>query len=251
MRWVLPVWIVGVFIHSLVYAGPKYGPNASPLSRGENASYFRENSARDFFALIPYYVPQPTGWTCSAANIAMILNAARSKMELSSTDKLVTVDSLIKEYSNSRYKKSMSGRAAFMADRGVVANSHLADVLRAGFAKLGMKPESYQVDLRNIDPKDKEKSRREFFSALEENEKSANDFILFSFMQGALTGDPEGGAHVATVAAYDSKTKKVLVLDSDREWYEPYWSPRDALFDSIADPKSDSERPGWIHIRIR
>jgi hypothetical protein len=105
--------------------------------------------------------------------------------------------------------------------------------------------------VKNVDLKDKERSRKEFFAALEANEKSSDDFIFFSFMQGALTGDPEGGAHVATVAGYDSKNKLVLVMDSDREWYEPYWAPRDVLFDSIADPKSDSKHPGWIQAKIK
>ena len=62
-----------------------------------------------------------------------------------------------------------------------------------------------------------------------------------------LTGDPEGPAHVATVGAYDEKSRSVLVLDPDREWYEPYWTSVDALFEAIADPSSDSEKKaGWI-----
>lgn len=229
---------------AIAEAAPKYGPNAVPLSQGAQAAYFRENPAPDFWALVPYYLPQTAGWNCSAANLAMILNAARVGQALTSEDKLVTIDSLVETYAPDRYRRAMKfGAPALLIDSGAIANESLTEAARAALAKLGLK--AAQVAFQPA------KDRNAFFAALEANEKSANDFIFFSYVQGKLTGDPEGGAHVATVAAYDAKRKLALIMDPDREWYEPYWSPREALFDSIADPKSDGKMPGWIHVRVR
>ena len=75
--------------------------------------------------------------------------------------------------------------------------------------------------------------------------------MIISFVQGILTGDPEGGAHVATIGAYDEKRKLVLLFDPDREWYGPYWSPESKVFDSILDPRSDYAAPGWIYVRFK
>jgi hypothetical protein len=87
---------------------------------------------------------------------------------------------------------------------------------------------------------------------LVKNEKSADDFIVLSFVQGILTGDPEGMlAHVAPVGAYDEKKHLVLVMDPDRKWYGPYWSPEDKVFDSIADSRSDADHPSWIYVKIK
>jgi hypothetical protein len=63
-----------------------------------------------------------------------------------------------------------------------------------------------------------------------------------------LTGDPEGGGHVAVIGAYNAENRQVLILDPDREWYEPYWSPLESVFQSIKNPKSDFSKPGWIHV---
>jgi len=102
-----------------------------------------------------------------------------------------------------------------------------------------------------VDEKDLSRSRKAFHEALLRDEKSSDDFIVISFEQGDLTGDPEGGAHVSVVGAYDSRTARVLVLDVDREWYGPYWSPESKVFDVIADRRSDSVAPGWIYVKFR
>ena len=49
-----------------------------------------------------------------------------------------------------------------------------------------------------------------------------------------LTGDPEGSVgHIAPIGAYDAKKKRVLILDPDRKYYQPYWVPYEKLFDGI------------------
>ena len=233
---------------------PKYGPDAVPLSKRSNLDYFKENPAADFWSLIPYYLPQSTKTGCSAANLAMILNGARVGLPLTTADEQVTFDNLLDKYTDDRYKKAMTFKMVkgVYFKHGEVANSRLAEVLKEASDKLKLTNPETKVELVNIDPKNPAKSRQTFYDNLKQNEKSADDFIVISFIQGKLTGDPEGMvAHVATIGAYDEKRNLILILDPDREWYEPYWSPADKVFDAIQDPKSDAEHPGYIYFKVR
>ena len=233
---------------------PKYGPDATPLSKRSNVEYFKENAAADFWSLIPYYLPQPTKTGCSAANMAMVLNGARVGLPLTTADEQVTFNNLLDKYSDDRYKKAMTFKMVkgVYFKHGEVANSRLVEVLKEASDKLKLTSPDTKVELVNIDLKNLDKSRQTFMDYLRKNEKSADDFIMISFVQGKLTGDPEGlVGHVATIGAYDEKRNLVLIMDPDREWYEPYWSPADKVFDAIQDPKSDAEHPGYIYFKVR
>src|ERR1700679_1253001 len=76
---------------------PKYGPNAIPLAVDANSEYFKTHKAADFWALISYYLPQTSDAGCSAANFAMVLNAARNVDRMNSAEKLVTISSLLEK----------------------------------------------------------------------------------------------------------------------------------------------------------
>jgi hypothetical protein len=249
MKLTLPLALLLALGSSAAQAAPKYGPYAQPLSRRTDAEYFRKSAAPDYWALAPYYLPQPTERACSATNLTLVLNAARSTQDLRSDQKLLTVASFAKDYTDPAYAQTVMGDGKF--DRAQVTNRNLAHVLEQAVEKLKLKGPKTAVELVNVDPKNPEQSRKQFHQALVANEKSADDFIFMSFVQGVLTGDPEGGAHVATVGAYDAQRKLVLIMDPDREWYEPYWSPEDKVFDAIRDPRSDGLNPGWIHFQVR
>jgi hypothetical protein len=240
--------VAALILFSLhAHAAPKYGPNAVPLSRQTNTDYFRRNAAPDYWTLSPYYLPQPTGTACSAANLALVLNGARSSRDLKSDEKLLTVESFAKDYADPAYAAVVMRTGLF--DRSQVTNRNLAKVLTAAAGKLGLKgarAEEVEVDLKDLG-----KSRQRFRESLRENEKSADDYLVLTLMQGTLTGDPEGQAHVVTVGGYDEKRGLVLILDPDREWYEPYWSPVDRVFDAVSDRRADGRHPGWIHFRVR
>ncbi len=230
-------------------ANPKYGPKAKPLSAMTNLQYFQKNKAPDYWSLSPYYLPQETGRGCSAANISMILNAARVSTPLSSADELITFKTFTEKYADAAYKESIYG--SVMPTGENFSNKNLTRLLNEAAQKLKIPSANPSAEFFEVNQKDLKKSRQLFTEALKQNEKSADDFIFFSFIQGKITGDPEGGAHVATVAAYDAAKKLVLVMDPDRQWYEPYWTSEDDLFDAISDPKSDSRKEaGWIHFTL-
>ena len=228
---------------------PKYGPKAEPLSSMTNLPYFQKNQAADYWKLSAYYLPQETPRGCSAANLAMILNAARVGTMLNSDEELITFKTFTEKLADISYKEAIEGKSVTIGEN--FSNKNLTRILNEAAAKLnlGTKP---HAEFFMVNQKDLKKSLASFKEALKENEKSADDFIFFSFIQGKITGDPDGGAHVATVAAYDEKNNLVLVMDPDRQWYEPYWTSADNLFEAIRDPKSDSRKEaGWIHFHTK
>lgn len=254
------IWAIAVLgtlsFSSVSLAAPKYGPNAVPLTKNSDHEYFVKNQAPDYWAISSFYLPQPNERTCSATSFAMVLNALRSKQDLTSQDELITVQSLTEKYTDDRYKNAMmgsiSGALLGKFDRSDVANTRLTEVLKMALNKLKMTTPTTVVENHLVDEKNLSKSRKEFHDMLVKNEKSSDDFIILSFVQGMLTGDPEGMVgHVAPVGAYDEKKHMVLVMDPDRQWYGPYWSPEDQVFDAVADPRSDSQNPSWIYVKIK
>lgn len=240
---------------------PKYGKWVEPLSAQTQKEYFKKNDAPDFWAMMPFYTGQKLGQQCTAATFTMVLNAARGSQTLDSDAPLLTVDSFLKNYAEKKYSALLSSEIEiielFMGrlDRSVVGNRHLTEVLKEAVHKLGLQNANTKIEFFPVDVKSKAKideARRQFHEALVANEKSANDFLILSaFVQGKLTGDAEGFAHAAPIAAYDENRKMVLVLDPDREWYEPYWVPEDKVFDSLATNEADASQPGWIRYQVR
>ena len=56
--------------------------------------------------------------------------------------------------------------------------------------------------------------------------------MLAYFNQGVLTGDWDG-PHISPIGAYDGSAREVLIMDVDREWYVPYWSPDEKLLEAM------------------
>lgn len=217
---------------------PKYGPQATRLTRSHE--YFKKADAADFWALMPYYVHQQTGSACSVASVAMVMNALRAPQDLGSEEQLITQDSLLAKAGKADWKKAVSkvgsGRTL----------DQLGDAIRASLKAYGFK--NHKVTVVHTDdasPATLEALRK----ALSENEKSARDFIVANFIQGALTGDADVG-HIAPIGAYDAAAKKVLILDPDREWYEPYWASDEALLAGMATrDKGAAKSRGYVLIR--
>ena len=196
------------------YAAPKAplhaGPAASRLF--ESQEYVRNNPAPDYWALAPYSLPQQEG-TCAASSLAMVLNALNAHRKATATDKLVTTKDLIEQVNDPAWAKSMQDKKCYGLDQ-------LAEVLKVALRKFGHeKTEVKIVHVSDATTATAAALRQE----LTANEKSDRDFIIANFLQGQFTGDPDGTGHVSPVGAYDAQKHRVLVLDVDREYYEPYW----------------------------
>lgn len=224
---------------------PKYGPAGSPLATplSIDSTYFRNAAhlAPDFWALIPYYTGQNNSRSCSVASVAMVLNAFRRHLPLTSDDQLITQSGLLSRV-----------RAETWAAR-VGARGHgtsldvLGNIVRAALVTYGFPSATVEVvHLNDLSPE----NRTRLHSALLENESSAENFMILNFLQGAYTNDAQVG-HIAPVGAYDEEHHRVLVMDPDREWYEPYWVSEETLMSGLStiDAGAHAFR-GFVFIRL-
>ncbi len=73
--------------------------------------------------------------------------------------------------------------------------------------------------------------------------------MLLHFAQDKVTGAAGGPyPHISPVGAYDKATRRVLILDIDRKWYEPYWAPDTVVLEAMAEKTSAFGHGGYIII---
>lgn len=201
---------------------PKYGKNATPLAL--DSKYFQGAMKTDFWKLIPYYVPQHNPKSCGVASSIIVLNALLASERNTAAASNIDVEEIFKLAP--AYKKHTGTKGkGFTLDE-------LGETLTTLLEKAPEGP--YTVSVERFDGKDKKSEMKRLEKQLAKNEKNPRDFILANFLQSVLTGDPEGAVgHIAPIGAYDSKKKRVLILDPDRKYYQPYWVPYEKLFDAV------------------
>lgn len=200
-------------------ATPKYGPHAIRLF--DSREFLRQQPAVDFWALAPYYISQPGDASCSAASASMAINALRAHRQLTADQPLATPESVLDAVPAADWKDKLraDGPGVTLDELAalipqVARQFDLADIRVEAFRFEG-EPQAALEKLRNV---------------LARNEQTDQDLLLVNFLQSTLTSDPEGAVgHMAPVAAYDAGRDRVLILDPDRRWYEPYWTPTERL----------------------
>jgi hypothetical protein len=222
-------------------ARPKYGAQAVRLQ--DDRSHVREREAPDFWALLPYYLPQPTDSACSSASVAMLLNALRAGQALGADEPLVTHDGLLERAGDAEWTRAVrpGGEGSSLDQLGRRIERSLGAYGLAGYrVEVVHTPDASAAALARL---------RE---ALTANEVSRTDFVLANFLQSELTGDPEGAVgHIAPIAAYDAVRRRVLMLDPDRTWYEPYWVSDEVLLRGMSTRDADGggQARGFVWIR--
>jgi hypothetical protein len=218
---------------------PKYGPEAAPLSQSHE--YFLKHAAPDYWALSPFYIPQQDEKSCSLASVTMVINAARAGKKLTADDKLALQSDVLDKTKNEVWTQMLKGhgRTIVLDDLGPIVESALkAYGFRSAKAEI--------VHAEETSPGFAKKLHQD----LVENEESANDFIIANFLQGTYTGDAFVG-HIAPVGAYDASKQRVLILDPDREYYEPYWVSEAVFLKGMATKDSGSAKNrGYIYVQL-
>jgi hypothetical protein len=227
---------------------PKYGPAGAPraVTLALDRAYLQNptHPSPDFWALAGYYVPQIGPAACSAASLAMVLNAARARLPKRSDEKLITQEALVERVKvdcwAERVTTGCQGRAGATLDL-------YAKVVAAAFVQYGFP----QARVRVVHVPDRSVDvRRALVADLRANERTAQNFIIANFDQKAFTDDTSVG-HMAPLAAFDEERSRVLVLDPDREWYEPYWVSVDTLLDGLATRDSETGAPrGYLVVEL-
>lgn len=231
-------------------SAPKYGPEGKPqaVPLALDYGYFQERTHRapDYWSMAGFYVPQFNGAACSVASVTMALNAARARLPKTSETRVVLQQELLKQVGG-EWKKRVAPMLGLSSVRGVTLDL-LAKFAEEAFRKNGFPEASARVV--RLDPQDPQSIVR-FRSDLVLNEKSGDDFILLNFDQKFLTDDTSVG-HVAPVGAYDETSHRVLVMEPDREWYEPYWVLDQRLLEAMATTDSESKKSrGYVVVQAR
>jgi hypothetical protein len=233
---------VAVFAADAPPPGPKLVPPTVRMF--EDHAYLVKKAAPDYWALSPYYLPQSKGSWCSVASVAMLVNAARAHMKLTAADELVTQEKLLEKVDTAQWNLQVNGKG-----RGIGLDE-LGPIVHDSLKAYGIAVD--KVTTVHVDSDDAA-TRKRIHEILVENEKSDADFILVNYLQSEFTGDPEGKVgHIAPVAAYDAATKRVLILDPDRQYYEPYWVSEDAFIKGMLTfDKTMKANRGLVRVKVR
>lgn len=225
------VVVAQLFAGFTVYAKPKYGPEGSPyaVSLALSNEYFRnpKHPAPAFWSLIPYYIPQFTGASCSSAALTMVLNAARAHLPQTSDDAVITEKMILDKVDIDHYKDRLTSKIGHLGQFGADLDL-LGKVTDAAFKAYGFPRVSLKVVHVNSNTKE---AKTELVKALKS--LSLKTFVIANFDQKKFTDDVEVG-HFAPVGAYDEELDRVLVLDPDRAYFAPYWVSTNTFLEGMA-----------------
>ena len=188
---------------------PRFGPNAVPIEQA--TGYLRSHRAPDYWAISPFYIAQDTDSACSAASIAILLNALRGVPPRADVD-LVTQTGLRARLGDARWT------AETAQDGSGVTFAEFVKAVTESLHTYGFANDEIQV-FKPANASHESLARLQHL--LGANEHSGKDIALLYFNQGVLTGDWDG-PHVSPIGAYDAHRGRVLVMDVDRRFYVPY-----------------------------
>jgi hypothetical protein len=245
-RLMVGMCLVGMFSSG---ANPKYGPagkpEATPLSRDHGYFQSASHAALDFWAMAPFYVPQLNEFSCSVASVAAVVNAAaRAGKDLPGTDTNATHASLLDTVKVAEWASRMQ-KGGFHGEVGLTLDQ-LAKVVAEALRVNGIKnPRVEKVEVRADD----KAARARWRETIAKNEASGRDLLLIHFTQDTLTKS-QGGPypHISPIGAYDPETGRVLVMDVDRTYYEPYWVGADLVVTAMAVKTPPFGHGGWVRV---
>ena len=218
---------------------PRYAPGVESIVRSHQ--YIRKHRALIYWKISPYYLSQRNDSSCSLATATMIINAARSNKELDTNQPLATQNDLLYRVKNKQWDEGVRS-----GGEGITLEQ-LSTIIVKALQKYGL----YHFTIEIIHPKiGSKESELLLHKTLVENEQSGQTFMIANFNQKFFTNGLSVG-HFAPVGAYDLQTKRVLIMDPDRQLYEPYWVPEKLFLESMAtyDKNIKSSR-GYLLVKL-
>jgi hypothetical protein len=217
---------------------PRYASGV--VSIIQNHEYLRTHDAPTYWQISPYYLPQSTDASCSSASAAMVINALRIPQMRYANQKLATAHSVVHRIQNNVWADDVKQGAEG------VSLDQLGSFLKQAIKAYHIPPIQLEI-MHAIRVKSFAKN---FHQALLEGEKTGRTFIIVNFNQ-KLIGGTESVGHFAPVGAYDAKTKRVLIMDPDRELFEPYWVSEHRLVESMETKDSGGvKNRGFIIVKV-
>jgi hypothetical protein len=247
----------------------QYGTLAIPISASHD--YFQKSPEPDYWALSPYYVGQSGAGASSVASMVMILNFARvnlpvvlptaspspivspssspsatpsvsgSASPLLSDQEMINQDVLLRKTNEGEWTRNAANPGSSMT---LDQLAHVIEQACKAFGFTHAEATAYHAHKT-------EDFKKTLHDALIENKRSHDDFILADFNESAYVGEIDID-HVAPVGAYDAARKRVLIMDPDRQWYEPYWVSEETFLDGMATAdKISGMARGFVWLKLR
>lgn len=203
----------------------------------QDHSYLRKHKAPFYWKISPYYLPQLTDSSCSIATATMVINALRIPQMRYANQKLATSASV--ESINNAWANDVK-----QGGRGVTLDQ-LGAFLTQALKTYNIDPVKVEV-IHATSVKD---IATKFHQALIAAETTGRISIIINFEQQFISGTEKVG-HFAPVGAYDITTKRLLIMDPDREFFEPYWVSEHQILNSMATEDSETHRNrGFIIVK--
>jgi hypothetical protein len=219
----------------------RYAPQVESIVSSHE--YFREHAAPMYWKISPYYLAQRNDSSCSLATATMVVNAVfGGNQRIHRGQSLATQNHVLERVHNSYWRKSV------LPNGNGITLDDLAHYLPDAFKAYGIHNDVIQiVHVTN----QTNETARVLHNALLEGERTGLTFIIANFDQKYFTGTDSVG-HFAPIGAYDAEKKRVLVMDPDRAWVEPYWVPEQLLLASMNTLDNDSKQyRGYLRVTIR
>ena len=221
--------ISSAFANSHVLNNPaRYAPGV--VSIINDHTYLQTHDAPIYWKISPYYLSQPTDASCSVTSAAMLMNALHINQMQHANQKLFTINSILHSTNNGwKNDVKQGGNGVTLDQFGVF--------LRQAMNAHRFLPTKIEV-IHATGAKD---VATKFHQALLKGERMGRTFIVVNFDQKFISGTESIG-HFAPIGAYDAKTKRVLVMDPDRELFEPYWVDESRLLSSMETEDTDAHK---------
>lgn len=220
--------------------GRRYGREAAPLST--DYSYFQSTKASpQFWKLMPYYRHQLTNCSCSVAAANIVLNAMHPSYTVNPNETLFTEAKTLELSESEKWKKATENDSTGMTLRDF--NSEIGNLLKK--LNLNRKYNSQFFEMRTVQDA----------ATFQEHLKKFNrgeGWLIVMFSQGAVMGGSAIYPHYSPIGAFDEDKNRVLILDVDGTWYEPYWLPVSNIITNMTayDEEMKCQR-GYIWISLR
>ncbi|MBL7714703.1 MAG: hypothetical protein JNL01_04490 [Bdellovibrionales bacterium] len=233
---------VGVALAAATPAKKYPEGRATPFSKTASLGLASEtlSNGAPFWEMIPFHSMQKTGASCSSASATIVLNALRGSADLTKDDELFTEESLLKCTRNKDWniRVGIDTKSVLSGVRGTPLDLFAKYLLQSLNHCLPKKKWTVTANRpKAVQGTEGMDQFREALAAFQTGKVK----IIANFDQGKIFQDQAVG-HLSPVGAYDAKTDRVLILDTDRKWYEPYWVPVSVLWEAMQTEDSEKKQ---------
>jgi hypothetical protein len=208
-------------------AKSRYGKYATPLAK-DNSYLQRADSRSPYFHLSRSFQGQKTESSCSLASTTTIINAIQLSFGRPAK---YTEEALLKMADSVNWSKAVSpqGSGLMLKDTHQEID-HLLKVLKFN--------NSYELTSAHMLGQEEEALFRQALHDMNQGK----GFIIMNYDQGFLLSQRQSYGHYSPVGAFDEQTDRILILDTDAEFYGPYWVSVDMAIKSMRTMDTDAKK---------